>query len=110
MYKDLDIDAVFLYFRYPLQLAKTDVVGIDFSHKVIVKTGVMKSVDISFRSNPCMFYTQGCFHVFLRVLPTPDDEVRNLCSLAMRCLSGKNDLLLDLIMEPRLTTRLADVI
>lgn len=71
---------------------------------------LLLSVDISFRSNPCMFYTQGCFHVFLRVLPTPDDEVRNLCSLAMRCLSGKNDLLLDLIMEPRLTTRLADVI
>lgn len=108
-----------LHFEEHLKLAKTDVEGIDFSHEVIVvKAGeVVKSVALSVEwyegellLKPVYVFSQGCFHVFLRVLPTRDDELRSLCSLAMRCLSGKNDLLLDLIMEPRLPTRLTDII
>ena len=36
------------------------------------------------------------------MLPTGDDGVRDLCSLAIRCLAGKDGLLLDLITQPRL--------
>ena len=47
---------------------------------------------------------EGCLDVFLKVLPTEDDEVRDLCSLVMRCLAGHEELLLDLLSEPRFTT------
>ena len=38
----------------------------------------------------------------LNILPTADSDVRDLCSLAMRCLVGREALLLDLIAKPRL--------
>ncbi|CAM9842704.1 unnamed protein product, partial [Ectocarpus sp. 8 AP-2014] len=48
---------------------------------------------------------EGCLDVFLKVLPTEEHEVRDLCSLAMRCLSGNEELLLDLLSDPsRFTT------
>lgn len=47
-------------------------------------------------------YLQGCLGVLLKILPTEDNDVRDLCSLVMRCLAGKEDLLLDLMAEPRL--------
>ncbi|CAM9140199.1 unnamed protein product [Ascophyllum nodosum] len=46
---------------------------------------------------------EGCLRVFLGVLPTHEENVRDLCSLAMRGLVGNEDLLQDLIMEPRFT-------
>lgn len=46
---------------------------------------------------------EGCLDVFLKILPTEDDEVRDLCSLVMRCLAGHEELLLDLLAEPRFT-------
>lgn len=50
---------------------------------------------------PRLPFLQGCLDVFLNILPTYEDDVRDLCSLAMRCLAGKEELLLDLIMQPR---------
>lgn len=47
---------------------------------------------------------EGCLDVFLKILPTQDDEVRDLCSLVMRCLAGHEELLFDLLAEPRFTT------
>lgn len=47
---------------------------------------------------------EGCLDVFLKILPTEDDEVRDLCSLVVRCLAGHEELLLDLLSEPRFTT------
>lgn len=44
---------------------------------------------------------QGCLDVFLKVLPTENDELRELCSLATRCLAGHEELLLELLTEPR---------
>lgn len=47
---------------------------------------------------------EGCLDVFLKILPAEDDEVRDLCSLVMRCLAGHEELLLGLLAEPRFTT------
>ncbi len=46
---------------------------------------------------------EGCLDVFLKILPTEDHEVRDLCSLAMRCLAEHEELLLYLLFEPRFT-------
>lgn len=39
----------------------------------------------------------------MKLLPTDEDDVRDLCSLVLRGLAGNQDLLLDLIMQPRST-------
>lgn len=53
---------------------------------------------------------EGCLDVFLKILPTEDDEARDLCSLVMRCLAGREELLLELLAEPRFTTVLQQLL
>ena len=94
--------------RSPLSISEDDF-QYDESSSPLVKVSALccAVVTVHLRDIPwesVLSVCEGCLDVFLKILPTDDPEVRDLCSLAMRCLAEHEELLLHLLFEPRFTT------
>lgn len=93
--------------RAPLSISEDDF-QYDESSSALVKVSALccAVVTVHLRDTPwesVRSVCEGCLGVFLEILPTEDHEVRDLCSLAMRCLAEHEELLLYLLFEPRFT-------